>query len=92
MGKKRLRLVHTQQIVGASPTPAIEEKRRNMKQAYCKRCGEPLPEARAWREVCENCDFCRHGRFKDESCDKCDLEADLAFDAARESRVFGGRR
>ena len=54
----------------------------------CARCGVPLTEAWPYA-ACEPCgkEPCLHGQTPG-SCDACDVDADLAFDANREDRSW----
>jgi len=58
----------------------------------CDRCRCVLPEdwKYAWCEKCGKED-CLHGNPPAE-CNECMIESDLAFDANREQRHFGGTK
>lgn len=54
---------------------------------HCQKCGKALWDNRWPYALCKDCGQkpCPHGR-KLGACGECDVEADLAYDAARENR------
>lgn len=53
---------------------------------HCQLCHKALWDNRWPYAVCKSCNetkSCKHGTPLKESCGKCDLEGDLAYDAAK---------
>lgn len=56
---------------------------------YCRGCGEESEYL--YCEKCAKTCKCLHGNIINDGCPQCDIEGDLAFDAAREAAVVEKR-